>query len=69
MATVEQVGAARPHRKAPFWTVNKLRIAGIVVLVGLWEAAGASGLFFQGVLPSSVLIVKALFSMMVTAGF
>ena len=69
MAAVEQIGAARPRRKAPFWTVAKLRIAGIVVLVGLWEAAGSSGLFFQGILPSSFLIVTSLLSMMVTLDF
>lgn len=68
MAAVEQVGA---RRRAPsdFWTVNRLRVAGLVVLLGLWEAAGSSGLFFKGVLPSSVLIVQSLASLLITADF
>jgi ABC-type nitrate/sulfonate/bicarbonate transport system permease component len=68
MAAVEQIGA-RSVNKPEFWTVAKLRVLGLAVLVGLWEAAGSSGLFFAGVLPSSVLIVKALFQLLVTSGF
>ena len=70
MAAVEQIGSPpRPRRKDDFWTVNRLRVAGVVVLIGLWEAAGSSGLFFQGVLPSTFLIAKALVEMLVTSSF
>jgi ABC-type nitrate/sulfonate/bicarbonate transport system permease component len=68
MAAVQQIGSA-PRRKAEFWTVTRMRIAGAIVLVGLWEAAGSSGLFFAGVLPSSFFIVKALFGLLVSADF
>ncbi|MBX9757591.1 MAG: ABC transporter permease [Beijerinckiaceae bacterium] len=68
MAAVEQIGA-RPHVARDFWTVGRMRLAGIVVLLGLWEAAGSSGLFFAGVLPSSVSIARALFEMVLTSAF
>lgn len=68
MAAVEQIGA-RPRQKADFWTVPRLRVLGVAVLLGLWEAAGASGFFFAGVLPSSVSIVTALAGLLITADF
>jgi len=68
MAAVEQIGA-RPAGKREFWTVTRLRIVGVIVLLGLWEAAGSSGLFFRGVLPSSVFIVFSLGGLLFTADF
>jgi ABC-type nitrate/sulfonate/bicarbonate transport system permease component len=68
MAAVEQV-VARPAAKPEFWTVAKLRVVGLAALIGIWEAAGASGFFFAGVLPSSVLIMKALVELLFTSGF
>ena len=68
MAAVEQVGA-RPRGRSDFWTVGRMRIAGILVLLGLWEAAGSSGFFFAGVLPSSASIARALVDLMMTSAF
>lgn len=70
MAAVEQIGS--PPRARPggeFWTVNRMRVAGLAALIAMWEAAGLSGFFFQGVLPSSFLIVKSLLAMFATAEF
>ncbi|MFN3890414.1 MAG: ABC transporter permease [Beijerinckiaceae bacterium] len=70
MAAVEQIGASAPARvKTELWTVNRLRVAGLVLLVALWEAAGSSGLFFQGVLPSSFLVLKSLGELLGSADF
>ncbi len=68
MAAVEQIGRAG---KAPaeFWTVNRLRIAGIVAILGVWEIAGWSGLFFRGVLPSTVFIVGSMAELLMSAEF
>ncbi len=40
------------------------RVTAALVLLGLWEAAGASGLFFKGVLPSTLLIGKSFLRLM-----
>lgn len=40
--------------------VTLYRISAALLLLALWEAAGASGLFFKGVLPSTWLIGKSL---------
>lgn len=69
MAAVEQVKSASALRGASFWTVNRLRAAGFLTLLALWELAGASGLFFRGVLPSSVLIAKALIELLGSSAF
>lgn len=69
MAAVEQIGRARAVPAAPFWTVARLRIAALVVIFALWEIAGASGLFYRGVLPSSFLIAKALLALLVSPAF
>lgn len=70
MAAVEQIGSPpRARPRSEFWTVNRMRVAGLVALIGLWEAAGSSGFFFQGVLPSSFQIVKALLAMLATGDF
>jgi len=66
MAAVEQVRRA-PAGAAAFWTVGRLRVAAIVIVFALWEIAGASGLFYRGVLPSSYLVARALFDL-VTSG-
>lgn len=69
MAAVEQIGSPPLRQRSEFWTVNKLRVAGFLALVAVWETAGASGLFFQGVLPSFFLIVKALIGLVASASF
>lgn len=69
MAAVEQVRLAPGHAKADFWTVTRLRVVGFLTLLALWEAAGASGLFFRGVLPSTVLIAQAMFQLLTTPSF
>ena len=68
MAAVEQIGRAA---KAPadFWTVNRLRIAGVVAILAVWEIAGWSGLFFRGVLPSTVFIVGSMAELLMSAEF
>jgi ABC-type nitrate/sulfonate/bicarbonate transport system permease component len=68
MAAVEQVSARRA-RAAPFWTVGRMRAAAVVVVFALWELAGASGLFYRGVLPSSLLVGRALFDLLTSAAF
>lgn len=69
MAAVEQIGARPRAGSSDFWTINRLRVAGFLVLLALWEMAGASGLFFRGVLPSSVLIAKAMIELVTSAEF
>ena len=44
--------------------VTLYRVSGALLLLSLWEAAGASGLFFKGVLPSTWLIGKSLLRLM-----
>ena len=34
--------------------VTLYRVSGALLLLSMWEAAGASGLFFKGVLPSKI---------------
>ncbi len=67
MAAVEQIVLYPP--KPDFWTVNRLRVAGALAMLGLWELAGASGLFFRDVLPSSVSIVSSMFKLLSAADF
>ena len=40
--------------------VTLYRVSAALFLLALWEAAGASGLFFKGVLPSTWFIGKSL---------
>ncbi len=49
--------------------VTVWRIGAAVLLLALWEAAAASGLFFRGVLPSTVTIAGALWRLSITPGF
>ena len=51
-------------QNTPASRVTLYRITGAVLLLGLWEAAGASGLFFKGVLPSTWLIGKSFLRLM-----
>jgi ABC-type nitrate/sulfonate/bicarbonate transport system permease component len=44
--------------------VTRYRLIAALLLLGLWEAAGASGLFFKGVLPSTWFIGKSLLRLM-----
>lgn len=65
MASVEYVTG----RRAPFWSPGRLRIAGALVLLGLWEAAGRSGLFFRDLLPSTWRILQAMGELLTSAEF
>ena len=69
MAAVEQIGRAGRAAPHPFWTVGRLRVAALVVIFALWEIAGASGLFYRGVLPSSYLVVWALLGLLTSMDF
>lgn len=69
MAAVGETAAPRRQPKQEFWTVPLLRIAGAVVLLSLWELAGASGLFFRGVLPSTLLIIPAGWELLTSPSF
>ncbi len=44
--------------------VMTYRLIGVTTILAVWEAAGASGLFFRGVLPSSILIAKSFWRLM-----
>lgn len=68
MAAVEQMRRGAPAR-APFWTIGRMRVAALVVIFALWEIAGASGLFYRGVLPSSLLVSKAFFDLLSSSSF
>ena len=46
-----------------------LRLAAAAVLLALWEAAGRSGLFYNGVLPSVSAIAAALGRLLASPGF
>jgi NitT/TauT family transport system permease protein len=69
MAVVGEIQAQPGRPAAPFWTVGRLRLLGAFVLLGMWELAGSSGLFFRGVLPSTWLIVQAGFELLSSASF
>jgi ABC-type nitrate/sulfonate/bicarbonate transport system permease component len=71
MAVVAEAaaGTSPRARPRPIWTVNRLRVAGAIVLLGLWEMSGASGLFFRGVLPSTWLIAQAGWELLSSAEF
>lgn len=75
MAAIEQIGrgssasAGKAKPASEFWTVTRLRIAGAIALLAVWEIAGWSGLFFRGVLPSTVFIAQAMFQLLTSAEF
>lgn len=59
MVAVSQVKSGQEPR-ARLSRVTVYRIVALVIIVALWESAGASGLFFRGVIPSSVFVISAL---------
>src|SRR4051812_48711093 len=63
MVAVSQVNGARRSR-ASVSRVTVYRTVALVVIIALWEIAGASGLFFRGVIPSSVFVIAALFKLL-----
>lgn len=69
MAAVEQIGRAGRAAPRPFWTIGRLRIAALLVIFSLWEIAGASGWFYSGVLPSTYLVIGALFRLLTSLDF
>ena len=46
-----------------------LRIAALLIILALWEAASRSGLFYRGVLPSLLDIATALVQLLATGSF
>ena len=54
---------------APGVTPLTLRLTALVLLAALWEAAGRSGLFYNGVLPPLTTIAAALGALLATGGF
>lgn len=69
MVAVGEVTGSPKTRRTRVNGVTLYRIIAIIVMLVLWEAAGASGLFFRGVLPSTLLITKAFFRLLGDAGF
>ena len=59
MVAVGQVKGARASR-ASLSRVTIYRIVALAIIIALWEGAGASGLFFRGVIPSSIFVIGAL---------
>lgn len=48
------------HAQSRLSPVTLYRVGAALLLLALWESAGASGLFFKGVLPSTLLIGKSM---------
>ncbi|MDB5509582.1 MAG: taurine transporter [Hyphomicrobiales bacterium] len=60
MVAVGQMNDAPRRRRLRISnSVTTYRVVALVLLFALWEIAGASGLFFRGVIPSTVLIAQA----------
>lgn len=55
--------------RAPIARVTLYRIVALVAIFAAWELAGASGLFFRGVIPSSLLIARAFFRLLGESAF
>lgn len=53
----------------PFWRVTIIRLTTIVAVWLIYEAAARSGLFFEGVMPSSLVILDALFATLADPDF
>jgi NitT/TauT family transport system permease protein len=60
---------ARPRRLRPLSPVTPIRIATLLGLLLVWEAASASGLLYQGVVPSSLRIAAALAQLLTSPVF
>ena len=64
---------ASVSRSAPRrWSIDAglaLQIATLVGVLACWEAAGASGLLYKGVVPSSVRILAALGELLASSRF
>jgi NitT/TauT family transport system permease protein len=69
VAAVASLERKNPSARATFWSVRRAQIAALVLILALWQAAGASGLFFRGVLPSIVDIAGGLWRILGTADF
>lgn len=67
MAESRVTGSA--SRLAPRSPVMPIRVATLLTLWALWEAAAASGIFFSGVVPSSFTIARALVDLLTSGGF
>jgi NitT/TauT family transport system permease protein len=59
MVAVGEIKSGARARKG-LSRVGVYRAVALVVIIGLWEIAGASGLFFRGVIPSSIFVIAAL---------
>lgn len=69
MAVVGEIDARQRAASGDFWTVNRLRIAGALAILAVWELAGWSGFFFRGVLPSTIYIARAIVDALTSSNF
>jgi len=52
-----------------FWRITIIRVATIAAVWLVYEAAARSNLFFEGVVPSSLLVIKAVFATLADPSF
>lgn len=63
------MAAADPASGTYISRVTIIRVLTVLAVWALYEAAARSGLFFEGVVPSSLLVLEALFSILGDPGF
>lgn len=63
------VDEARNHAKPLLSRITRIRVATVIVVWLAYEAASRSGLFFEGVVPSSFLVMEALFHTLADPAF
>lgn len=61
--------SARQVNLSPFWKITLIRIAAVASVWLIYEAASRSNLFFEGVIPSSVLVLQALIALLADPAF
>lgn len=64
-----QVSTARPAAPTNLSTVTLIRVGTLLLIWALYELMAQSGLFFEGVIPSSVLVIKALVATLADPSF
>jgi ABC-type nitrate/sulfonate/bicarbonate transport system permease component len=57
------------RRKAPVSLVTPIRVATLLAIWAVWEAVAASGLLFEGVVPSSLKVFAALGALLTSGDF
>ena len=60
--------SSRPRRRG-FGLVAPIRLATLLLLWAIWEGAAASGLFYEGALPSSFKIARGVLALLVSPVF